>query len=137
MVMGKSALSTLFGSTNNPVPSSNVYPSDAGNPLAIAASAGSTASVGTSGMGGMNATASAGNNVGGSGIAGWVAILVVYLVLSFVAKKAGQAEEFKNIRLSAYNVLTITLAAIIGITLLKVAFTKFQVKGITPLLQAV
>jgi hypothetical protein len=136
MVMGKSALSTLFGTTNNPVPSSNVYPSDAGNPLAIAASAGSTASVGTSGMMGMDATGPK-NNVGGSGIAGWVAILVVYLVLSFVAKKAGQAEEFKNIRLSAYNVLTITLAAIIGITLLKVAFTKFQVKGITPLLQAV
>jgi hypothetical protein len=136
MVMGKSALSTLFGSTNNPVPSANVYPSDAGNPLAIAATAGSTAMVGTSGMV-ATGDGSAANKVGGSGLAGWVAIVVVYLVLSFVAKKAGQADEFKNIRLSAYNVLTITLAAIIGITLLKVAFTKVQVKGITPLLQAV
>lgn len=129
MALAKSSLMGLFTSTNNPVPSSNVYPSDPGNPLGIAASGGSTANLSRDAAG-QPAPA-------GGGLVGWFSILAVYLVLSFIAKKAGQAEEFKNIRLSAYNVLTITLAAIIGLTLVKVAFTKFPVPGITPLVQAV
>lgn len=134
MVMAKSSLMGLFSSTNNPVPSSNVYPSDAGNPLAIAATAGSTATI--SGGVGPGAAAGAATTPQGGGVKGWIVLVVLYLVLSFVAKKAGQAEEFKNIRLSAYNVLTITLAAILGITLLKVAVTKVPIPGVTPLILA-
>lgn len=67
----------------------------------------------------------------------WWAVLAVLLVgLMFAAKKAGQGSEFGNIKLSFYNVLTITLAAAVGVGFLKVVFSRFQVPGLTTYIQA-
>ena len=48
--------------------------------------------------------------------------------LFFAAKKTGAAEEFKNLRASTYNILFITLVAVVGLTGLKIIAVK--VKGI-------
>jgi hypothetical protein len=64
-----------------------------------------------------------------------MAVLVALMI--FLAHKTGKAEEFSNIRGSAYNIVEQTLVVIVGITILKVIFTKFNVPGLSPLIQAV
>jgi hypothetical protein len=69
---------------------------------------------------------------------GWWAVLVLMLVgLMFIAKRVGGADEFKNIRMSVYNVVIISLAAIIGISFFKVVFNRFRVPGLTEIITAV
>jgi hypothetical protein len=69
---------------------------------------------------------------------GWWAVLVIMLVaLMFIARRLGGAEDFKSIRLSVYNVIVISLAAIIGITFFKVLFNRFRVPGLTEIVTAV
>lgn len=67
----------------------------------------------------------------------WWAVLAALLFgLMFAAKKAGQDSEFGNLRLSFYNILTVTLAAAVGIGFLKVVFTRVTVPGLSTYIQA-
>jgi hypothetical protein len=66
----------------------------------------------------------------------WVVLVGLLVALMFAAGKAGKGEGFSNIRLSFYNVLTIALAAAVGIGFLKVVFSRFQVPGLTTYIQA-
>jgi hypothetical protein len=55
----------------------------------------------------------------------WWLVLVVFLVgIIVLAKKTGNATEFSNIKGSVYNVLFITLSAVVGILFLKVLANK-------------
>src|SRR5258705_909064 len=72
-----------------------------------------------------------GNGVFGQPIVWWLVLVGLLVALMFVAKRAGQATEFSNIRLSFYNVLTIALAAAVGIAALKVIFGRVQVPGLS------
>ncbi len=69
----------------------------------------------------------------------WWAVLVAMLFgLMFIAKRWGsEASEFASIKLSVYNIVVITLAAIIGINFFKMVFTRFKVPGLTTMVQAV
>jgi hypothetical protein len=68
----------------------------------------------------------------------WWFVLVALLVgTMFAAKKLGAGEEFRNVKMSVYNVIVISLAAIIGIGFFKVAFNKFKVPGLTTFINAV
>lgn len=65
------------------------------------------------------------------------AVLALMLVgLSLLAQRVGTVEEFRDVRLSVYNVIVISLAAIIGINFWKVIFTRFPVPHITPVVLA-
>jgi hypothetical protein len=66
----------------------------------------------------------------------WVVLVGLLVALMFAAGRAGKGEGFSNIRLSFYNVLTIALAAAVGIGFLKVVFSRFQVPGLTTYIQA-
>lgn len=67
-----------------------------------------------------------------------VAVLAALLVgLSLLAQRVGSTEEFREVRLSVYNVIVIGLAAIVGILFWKVLFTRFPVPHITPAVLAV
>lgn len=66
----------------------------------------------------------------------WVSLAVMLLALMYFAKHFGGDASYANLRLSAYNIFTITLSAIIGISLFKVAATKFPVPGLSAVILA-
>jgi len=67
----------------------------------------------------------------GSIVSAFLVILALLVLLMFSAKKLGGEGEFSNIKMSFYNVLVISLAAIIGIPLFKALFTYIPVPGIS------
>jgi hypothetical protein len=72
--------------------------------------------------------------VGGSGnpLLAWGLLIVLLFALMFVAKRVGSEQsEFASIKMSFYNVLVISLAAVIGINFFKLIFTKFPVPGVS------
>ena len=122
-----------FGSDNggtqmdvNSTPARNVYPGASGGTTATLAAAGSPDSyAGRPGAESAVVTPTVG---GTTGLMWWVGILVIIALILFAARKTGQAEEFKNLRASTYNVVFITLVAILGFTALKIVAVK--VKGV-------
>lgn len=67
-----------------------------------------------------------------------IAVLAVLLVgLSLLARHFGSEDEFREIRLSAYNVIVIGLAAIVGILFWKVLLTRVQIPHLTAAVLAV
>lgn len=68
-----------------------------------------------------------------------ITIIVLFVVLGVVGNKLGGREGetgLSNLKLSGYNVAYITLASMIGIGLAKIAFTKWQVPGVSTYVQA-
>jgi len=66
----------------------------------------------------------------------WVTLAIGVVLLMFIARKMGGPEEFKNLRPSVYNIVIIAFAAILGISFLKVVFTKVKVPGLSSLILA-
>lgn len=132
-------LSNGNASTDNPVPARNVYPTARGGTLGQATGGASLVTTGPTAGGDQPAGAAdaTGKGLLGQPLTWWGTMIVLFLLLGVVAKKAGNESEFSNIRLSAYNVLMITLAAIIGIVGLKALTAKIPVIGLTTLLAAV
>lgn len=79
----------------------------------------------------------------GGGILGqplvWWGVIVALLVgVMFASQKFhAQEGEFKNVRLSIYNIIVITLAAMVGFGFFKVLFGKWQVPGLSQYVHAV
>jgi hypothetical protein len=65
----------------------------------------------------------------------WIALIVALLVLKYAAEEYGD-RDFSSIKIGFYNVFVITLAAIIGLNLTKLAVTKWPVPGLTTIVQA-
>jgi hypothetical protein len=62
----------------------------------------------------------------------WLFLMIGLLVLLMVlARYTSEASEFAQIRPTFYNVLIISLAAVIGINIFKTVFTIFPVPGLT------
>jgi hypothetical protein len=73
----------------------------------------------------------------GDPIKWWIAIAVLLVVLMWAAKRLGGDEgNYGNLRLSAYNIFVITLSAIIGLSTMKVLFTKYPVPGLTTVIMS-
>lgn len=66
----------------------------------------------------------------------WLGLVLLLGAMVLVARKAGGDEDFRNLRPTAYNFLTITLTAIIGIVGLKVVAAKYRVPGISDIILA-
>lgn len=73
----------------------------------------------------------------GQPLSWWFVLLALLVGTMYTAKKLGAGEEFRNLKLSVYNVVVISLAAIVGIGFFKVAFNKWKVPGLTPFINAV
>ncbi len=72
-------------------------------------------------------------SIGGTGspvIAGIVFFVLVF-GLMMLAKRLGTDEDFKSLKPSVYNVVTIALAATAGMPVLKFLATKFPVPGVS------
>ena len=108
----------------NWTPARQVYPGADGGTIATAAAAGSPDSYTTS----KAQTSSRVIQTPGAarGLMWWVGIGILVVLMVFAARKTGQAEEFKNLRASTYNIAFITFVAILGITALKIIAVKTQ-----------
>lgn len=116
---------------NNIVPIGSVYPAAAGGTLATAASAASPDQYGAALTGPVSdgapaAVAAPAAGMGGNALAWWGGILVLVALMMFAARKSGNAEEFRAIGPSAYNVALITFVAILGITFMKVVAVRVR-----------
>lgn len=72
-------------------------------------------------------------SIGGqsSAIIGGLVFLGLLLGLMFLAKRLGTDSDFAGIKPSAYNVLTISLAAIVGLPVWKYLVTRFPIPGVS------
>lgn len=123
----------------NTVPARSVYPTMTGGTTAGAGAAmNATTNVATADPLTGNAQQTVGTVPSGSkhSIAWWVGFLGLLIAMVWIARKAGGEEDFRNIRPTAYNFLTIVLTSIVGIVGLKVIFTKFKVPGASDIILA-
>jgi hypothetical protein len=67
----------------------------------------------------------------------WIILLGAMLFLMWGAKRLGTDDgNFGSIKMSAYNILTISFAAILGISFWKAFVTKFPIPGLTAIILA-
>ena len=77
------------------------------------------------------------NGVIGHPVAWWVALIVLLVALMYGSQRFGsEGENFKNIKLSIYNIVVISLAAVIGFAGLKMIFSRFTVPGLSDVILA-
>ena len=65
----------------------------------------------------------------GAPIAGLLASLVVIFLMRFFANKAGEGEEYSALMPTFFNIMLITLASILGTTLMKFIVVRFLGEG--------
>lgn len=128
-----------LSTTTDQTPIGNVYPRR-GIGLGVYASAGAKVGTAPQGMSAGTGEAAAmsddvqravmiGNQ--GSALSAFVVIVALLFILMFAAKRIGSEGEFSNIKMSFYNVLVISFAAIIGIPIFKFVFTKIPIPGLS------
>ena len=67
----------------------------------------------------------------------WLVILALLLVgFRFLASKGGEGANFANVRVTIWNVILITLIAVVGLATAKVVFAKVNIPGLTQLVHA-
>ncbi len=66
----------------------------------------------------------------------WVALAAILVALMYFSTKYDDG-DYANLKASAYNIFTVTLAAIVGISLFKLLFTKFPVPGLSTIVLSV
>ena len=135
-----------FGSdVNNEVPARNVYGAATGNTLGQVSAAMNPASL--SGANFSEAPTNADVPIQGaeapqqSGALGspvvWLVILALLIVgFRFLAKRGGEGAQFANLKVTIWNVLLITLVAVVGLAFLKVVLAKIRIPGLTELVHA-
>lgn len=68
----------------------------------------------------------------------WFVLVILLVALMWTAQRFGsEAEQFKSVKLSLYNIIVISLAAMVGFGLFKAIFGRFQVPGLSDYVQAV
>lgn len=150
--MGRN-MSGLFASdVNNTAYTRQLYPEAGGETVGTAASALSPYTKGAPSGGsprntlvdsGRGSLAPAGGGGGMAAKAGhpltwWFVLAILLVALMWFAERFGSEKEaFKNLRLSAYNIIVITLAALVGFGVFKTVFGRFQVPGLSDYVAAV
>lgn len=121
----------------NTVNQRNLYPAAMG--VTIGQSAGANNQTAIPSVAGATPSASDSSEVaksvsiGGqaSPVIGALVFIALIVALSFLSKRIGEETSFSNIRVSPFNILIVSLAAIIGIPVWKYAFTKLPVPGVS------
>lgn len=136
---------------SNDIPARTVYPtagggslgsrSTAASPYSIDGGAGSASAVMRGEDGAVstdeNAAAVTSGGLLGQPLSWWVLLVVLLYGVRFAGAKLGSGEEFKSLKVSVFNIVTVSLMAIVGIGFMKVAFNRFKVPGLTPFINAV
>lgn len=134
-------LADMFAPDINYTSARGVYPTASGGSVASASAAmnaNTNVVVSDPSSGASGVATMAGAPVSGSGhtLWYWVGLLALLLTMVFVARKARGPEDFRNIRPTFYNFLTITLTSIVGIVGLKVIATRYRIPGASDLILA-
>jgi hypothetical protein len=134
----------MFAPDINFTPAAGVYPTAAGGTSAAAASAMSATTnvtVQDSNGGSSPATVSGAAALplpaSGKTIFWWLGFVFLLIALVVVARKAGNAEDFRNLSPTFYNFMAITLTSVVGIAGLKVLAAKYHVPGASDIILAV
>jgi hypothetical protein len=134
-------MANMFAPDINFVPARAVYPTMQGGTSASAGGAMSaqTTTLAPDANGQSSPVVSPANTLSMSGktVWWWLGIVVMLGVMVAVSRKVGGPEEFRNIRPTAYNFLTITLTAIVGIVGAKVLAAKYRIPGASDVILAV
>ncbi len=135
-------MADVFAPDVNFVSARSVYPTSRGGSVASASGAmsGNTNTVVADPATGAAAPTTVSGpavNMSGKSVWWWVGFLALLVVLVLVARKAGGPEDFRNIRPTGYNFLTITLTSIVGIVGLKVLAARYRVPGASDIILAV
>lgn len=135
-------LADLFQPDINFVSARAVYPTASGGSLASAGAAmtESTNTVVPAGDGTSaptTVTAGPAMKMSGHTIGWWFGAVLFLVTLVWVARKAGGEEDFRNIRPTVYNFMTITLTSILGIVGAKVIAAKYRIPGASDIILAV
>lgn len=72
----------------------------------------------------------------GHPVSWWVALIVIVIAIKFFAEQAEDSGEFKNVRIGFFNIIVITLSAIVGMIFLKWFFGLYQVPGLSGIIEA-
>ncbi len=118
-------------SNNNGYTNRDVYPTAVGPTTGQIATGATPGTAGAAPV--VNDPVSSAAQIGGTGnpvIAGIIFFGLIF-GLMFLAKRLGTDEDFKSLKPSIYNVVTIALAATAGMPLLKFAATKVPVPGLS------
>lgn len=135
-------MADVFQPDINFVSARSVYPTARGGSIASAAGAmsGNTNVVVPDPSTGAATATTAGAppavSMSGKSIYWWVGLLGLLAVMVIAAHKAGGPEDFRNIRPTAYNFLTITLTAIVGIVAAKILAARYHVPGASDVILA-
>jgi len=144
----------MMGRNNasNDVPARSVYGGMGGSTLGIRSTALSSqsldrdsagsASANLGATGGAVATGAATTAVVGGPFLGrpfsWFFVLIALLIgLMYTAKRFGGGEDFRNVKLSTYNIVVISMASIIGIGFFKALLGKYKIAGLSDFVLAV
>lgn len=137
--MSSRAYGDLFAPDINFTPARAVYPTAPGGTNAQAAQPISPATTtvvnSDSGAAGTVATPTT-VQFSGRSTWWWLGLLAFLAAMVWIARRAGGEEDFRNIRPTVYNFLTITLTAIVGIVGLKVLAARFRVPGASDVILA-
>lgn len=129
----------LFAPDINFTPARNVYPTAQGGTTAQAAAAMSpaTTTVAQTDDGAAGAVQTPVSvTFSGRSVWWWLGLLGFLAAMVYIARKAGGDEDFKNIRPTVYNFMTITLTSIVGIVMLKVLAARFRIPGASDVILA-
>jgi len=134
-------MANLFQPDINFVPARAVYPTMAGGTSASAGAAmtAQTTTVSPDAKGNNALVVTNMDTIAPNGktVYWWLGIVALLAVMVAVSRKVGGPEEFRNIRPTAYNFLTITLTAIVGIVGAKVLAAKYRIPGASDVILAV
>lgn len=131
----------IFAPDVNFVPVRNVYATAPGGTTGTLAAATSPDTSGYGARGAINGTGGSATTPGtptlaGHPVAWYLGLLAVIIVMVIFARKTGQAEDFRNLRASFYNVTFIGLTATLFIVLAKIAVSKVRIPGLTDIILA-
>jgi len=71
-----------------------------------------------------------------SGIATWLAFVVLVVGFMLLGQRFGPKEDFRSIRLTFYNAVTVGMLAVVGILFLKFLFYTIKIPYVSDLVSA-
>lgn len=72
----------------------------------------------------------------GHPVSWWIALVAILIAIKYFAEWGQEGAQFANIRIGFFNVMVITLAAIVGLVFLKWVFGMYRVPGVSAIILA-